>query len=400
MQSKTQTENKRGLLRNRNFEEVCLTVVTIAFIAAVHTFATQSRILMTAYYIMLWSAAYILLKRRRLTMVVFVLTVAFGMNLARNYFGPSVVAPSLHVNVWVDITTWCVLLILFGLLAREAFKINSEIRQMQVRREIEQKVISARSAALSCMAHELRTPIASVAACVETLESTMEGKIDEIEKTVLGLVRESSDHLNKLVDNLLDYGKAKEGSISFTPQHMDLPENIEGAVEMVKPQGRMRDIKIETQIDPSINNFVADPLQLRQIVLNLLSNAIKHSPDGKLVKVTVESHDSDVTISVRDAGRGMTSEQAEHIFDPYFQTTESDAQLGTGLGLGIVHLLVKQHGGSISVKSSPGEGSLFKVRLPHRNMQEALASIHDDDTWEDAVGEQTHGQTPACAQSV
>ncbi len=385
-------------LRSVMCAEVVLVILTLVLISAVHTFAIQSRLLMTGYYIIIWAVAFLLMKRRRLTMMVFVLTVTFGMDLAESYVGRNMGHQSFLSHVGIDIVAWSVLLFLFGLLAREAYVANTEMRRLELKRAIEKKVISARSAALTCMAHELRTPIASVVACVETLESTMEGKIDDIERRFLKLVHESSRHLVELVDNLLDYGKARSGSISFKPQEVDFPELIEAAVAMIEPQGTMRDITISAQVDTSVGQVVADPLHLRQIVLNLLSNAVKHSPAGAPVKISVTAEDCDVVINVSDTGKGMTVAQVKHIFDPYYQTPDGGARPGTGLGLGIVHLLVKLHGGSISVQSAPGEGSEFSVRLPRQGIQKTSPSDREE-TWEAALSaDQRSDFSPAPAE--
>jgi signal transduction histidine kinase len=370
-----------GLVRSTIRWEAVLAVLTVAVVALVHTSTSESHLLLNGHYIIVWGVAYVLMKRRALTLMIFVMTVAVGTDSAQAYFERNVG----HANLVVDIGIWVVLLFLFGLLVREAYLINVEARRMQVQRTIENKLASARSAALTCMAHELRTPISSVVACVETLQNSMEGKLDEIELKFLGLVHESSQHLMELVNKLLDYGKAKSGQVTFSPQRIHLPELVEGAVMMIQPQASAQGVEISTHIDASVAQITADPLHVKEILLNLLSNAIKHTPAGESVRLSVEAKECDVLINVCDVGEGMTAEQVEHLFDPYYQATESDGLHGTGLGLGIARLLVNRHGGSISVDSTPGAGSLFRVRLPRDGPQKCSAEADDEETWEAAL---------------
>jgi signal transduction histidine kinase len=96
----------------------------------------------------------------------------------------------------------------------------------------------------------------------------------------------------------------------------------------------------------------------------LMSNAVKYSPDNSVVRIQLQKDDEDILISVRDAGRGIATEQIEHLFDPYYQAAYGDQGIGTGLGLAITKSLVEMHDGSISVESVVDAGSLFTVRLP------------------------------------
>ncbi len=374
-----------GFIRNALRWETVLAGLTVAAVALVNTSPSRGPLLLNGYYIAVWGAAYVLMKRRALTLMIFVLTIAFGTDLAQTYFGRNAGRPNLLADPVIGVGTSCVLLFLFGLLVREAYRANAESRRLQIQRTIEQKVVSARSAALTCMAHELRTPIASVVACIETLKETTEGRLDEIEKEFLGFVYESSQHLMELVNNLLDYGKAKSGHVAFSPQRIHLPDLVQRAVAIIQPGAAAEDVRISTHIDQRVAEITADPLHLKQIVLNLLSNAVKHSPPGESVRLSVEAEKGNVLIHVRDVGQGMTAEQVQHLFDPYYQATEKDAQQGTGLGLGIAKLLVDRHGGSLSVESTPGEGSVFSVRLPQDAILRPSPDAHEEETWETAL---------------
>src|SRR5262249_28669794 len=151
----------------------------------------------------------------------------------------------------------------------------------------------------------------------------------------------------------------QSGQIKLARETVALPELVSQCVAMIEPRAAKEDVKITTQIDGSVGEMNADPLRLKQILLNLVSNSVKYSPAGGLVRIQARAKEDEVIFSVRDTGRGISAEQITHLFDPYYQAAHSDRGIGTGLGLAITKLLVDLHGGSISVDSAPGSGSLF-----------------------------------------
>jgi signal transduction histidine kinase len=167
-----------------------------------------------------------------------------------------------------------------------------------------------------------------------------------------------------LVNNNLDYAKAEAGMIRLAYEMVALPELVRLCITMLEPKAGQAGVRITAHIDADVPEIVADPLRLRQILINLLSNAVKFTKPGGSVKLHVRPSDRDVLISVRDTGRGLTAEQMERLFDPYYQAAQGDQGIGTGLGLAIVRHLVQLHEGSISVESVPSVGTCFTVRLP------------------------------------
>jgi two-component system sensor histidine kinase BaeS len=123
-------------------------------------------------------------------------------------------------------------------------------------------------------------------------------------------------------------------------------------------------VSVTAQLAPDIKEIVADPLRLKQIVINLLTNAIKYNEPGGVVNLRARSDGDMLLLSVRDTGRGIKKEDLEHLFNPYFQAAKKDQGIGTGLGLAIIKHLTELHGGTITVESVEGSGSVFTVRLP------------------------------------
>jgi signal transduction histidine kinase len=158
-----------------------------------------------------------------------------------------------------------------------------------------------------------------------------------------------------------------------------LIELVEQCVAMIEPKAEQNRVSVTAQVSPEVKEVVADPLRLKQILLNLLTNAVKFNEEDGLVNVKARADGKDVLISVRDTGRGISPEQKENLFNPYYQAAHGDQGIGTGLGLSIIKHLTELHGGSISVESVPGSGSVFSVRLP-REARLAPESVANSQT--------------------
>jgi signal transduction histidine kinase len=190
----------------------------------------------------------------------------------------------------------------------------------------------------------------------------------------------------ELINDILDYAKAEAGMIKIAREVIALPELVNQTITIVTPKAEEKNMTVTAHVDPEVRELVADPLRLRQILLNLLNNAVKYNDPGGLVKLQVRASGSAILISVRDTGRGITKDQMEHLFDPYYQAAHGDQGIGTGLGLSITKRLVELHEGRISVESVPGTGSVFTVELPSNAVpdveadspeEEVLAAIQD-----------------------
>ena len=135
---------------------------------------------------------------------------------------------------------------------------------------------------------------------------------------------------------------------------------LKSCLEALKPQFEERFIKVTLNMTSAIPAVAIDPDQMEQVYFNLLKNALEAMKDGGSIEIEIGSTDDEVTVTFRDDGVGMTSEQLAHLFEPY-RTTKAK---GTGLGLMITDRIVRDHGGTIAAESAPGEGTTFTVRLP------------------------------------
>ncbi len=219
----------------------------------------------------------------------------------------------------------------------------------------------AKSHFLSNISHELRTPLNAIMVYTDMLKeaniySQYSGQIDQIGN--------SAELLLALINNLLDFSKLESGKAELSRRKFYLRDIVRLAVEQSKAAAMTKDITIDCSIDDLIPEALCgDSLKISQILLNLLDNAIKFTPIGQieLTASMVEDNDKNLTVqfSVSDTGIGMTSDQAENIFEPFRQASPeiSSNYGGTGLGLAICKNLAELHGGEIWLTSQPGEGT-------------------------------------------
>jgi signal transduction histidine kinase len=263
-----------------------------------------------------------------------------------------------------DIVALGVLLLLVAKLVFAAYRIQQEDIEHEFKRLLEEKTIALRAAALRSTSHEVRTPLSTIIAINEVLLSESAGTLSEVQRDFLQDIDDAAHHLMDLVNDILDFAKAEAGMIEISPEPVALIELVEQCVDMVEPKAEQARVSVTAQVSPEVKEIVADPLRLRQILLNLLSNAIKFNEAGGVVNVKARADRDDVLISVRDTGRGIADDQKEMLFNPYYQAAHGDQGIGTGLGLSIIKHLTELHGGSITVESVVGTGSVFTVRLP------------------------------------
>lgn len=208
--------------------------------------------------------------------------------------------------------------------------------------------------------HELRTPLTSVSGYAELYRS---GATRDADK-VLGKIEEESGRMKLLVEDLLALTRAEGSRLELKP--VDLLELVLSARGSGSAAFAGREITVVNETDaPPIVNGDAD--RLHQVLLNLITNALRHGGADASVQLKLSTEGRDAVIEVVDNGRGISPEAITHIFERFYREDASRTRAsggGSGLGLSIVKSLVEQHGGTIVVSSTPGEGSVFRIRLP------------------------------------
>jgi signal transduction histidine kinase len=215
---------------------------------------------------------------------------------------------------------------------------------------------------LAMLAHELRNPLAAVrdAVTVAALDDARRGRALEI-------ARRQSEQLGRLVDDLLDVARIRQGRISLRTEPLSMAAIVERAVESARPLLESRGLRATVAL-PSAPVFVAaDPARLEQVLVNLLSNAAKYTEPGGRVDVVAERRDGEAAIRVRDTGIGIAPEMLPRVWDLFTQADRAldRAPGGLGIGLTVARRLVELHGGRIEARSDGlGKGAEFVVTLP------------------------------------
>lgn len=218
---------------------------------------------------------------------------------------------------------------------------------------------------LSMVSHELRTPLGLIKGYAETLQSLGENLDEATQRECLTVIQEEADNLSELVDNLLSSSRLEQGTLGLDLQPLRLPKLLEQIVREARQRSPSHQFALDLSGDlPLIR---ADERRLRQVLRNLLDNAVKYSQGGTLVTVSAMLRDSEeVEISVTDQGQGIAPAFLDRIFERFYRVDQSDSRFGggAGLGLSIAKGIVEGHGGRITVTSTVGVGSVFRVMLP------------------------------------
>jgi two-component system sensor histidine kinase KdpD len=216
-----------------------------------------------------------------------------------------------------------------------------------------------RTALLSAVSHDLRTPLASAKAAVGGLRGSVEFSAEDREE-LLATVEESLDRLSRLVDNLLDMSRLQAGALAMIPQPMSVAETVATALDDLGDEGR----EIEVQVRDDLAEVYADPVLVERILVNVARNAIRYSPIGRAPIITASELSDFVEIRVIDAGPGIPAEQWDRVFLPFQRLGDFDNETGVGLGLALSRGLAEAMGGTLDPETTPGGGLTMMLRLP------------------------------------
>lgn len=241
---------------------------------------------------------------------------------------------------------------------------NGLLERLEAAFEVERESMEQMRRFIADASHELRTPLTSIHGFLEVL---LRGAADNPQqlKTALNSMYGESNRILKLVEDLLLLAK-----LDRAPQLCLERLNISDLLAEMEPQ--LRVLAERRQVNFTLPDGIAaycDKDKIKQVILNLYSNAVQHThPSEGRISVALSSMPAGIQLTVADNGVGLSEEQQAHIFDRFYRTDTSRtrSQGGAGLGLAIVKSLVEAHGGTIAVRSRPGEGAVFIVSLPHQ----------------------------------
>ncbi len=230
----------------------------------------------------------------------------------------------------------------------------------------EHEIAQMKNEFVSTVSHELRTPLTSIKGYVDLILDGDAGEINEIQQDFLSIVKENSDRLVQLINDMLDISRIESGRIHLKVEPLSITESIEGAVDTFRAVLAQTGRSIETAVPESLPLAAGDRDRIGQVLINLISNAVKYSPEGGGVTVGAHVKDGFVVVSVADEGLGISREDQKQLFTKFYRVDSAMTRDigGTGLGLSICKSIIELLGGRVWVESTLGKGSTFYFSVP------------------------------------
>jgi two-component system sensor histidine kinase KdpD len=242
-----------------------------------------------------------------------------------------------------------------GALAIERIRWVESARQARMDRETERM----RSSLLGAISHDLRTPLAAIQGAASSLLLPSETLPDATRRDLLGMIRDESERLARLLSNLLDLTRLESGGLQARKEWQPVDEVVGAVLRRLETGGGRLDVRVA--LPPDLPLVPLDSVLMEQLLLNLLTNAQRHAP-GSPVDLAAWLGDRTLELVVSDAGPGIPEALRERVFEKFFRSPRGDG--GVGLGLAICDAIARTHGGRIWAEPSPGGGASFRLSLP------------------------------------
>jgi signal transduction histidine kinase/FixJ family two-component response regulator/HAMP domain-containing protein len=256
-------------------------------------------------------------------------------------------------------------------LQRLSLELQARQDEIEVKNRDLERADRLKTEFLANMSHELRTPLNAVIGFSQLLEQQYFGELNDKQLEYVHEIEGAGGHLLDLINDILDLSKIEAGRMELELEVLNLEELLESCARLVRERAVRAGLDLTLEVVPGLS-ITGDKRKLKQVIVNLLSNAVKFTPSGG--RVSLKAHplrrgadvrDGDIEISVEDTGIGIPLEDQDRLFTPFTQVDGSLARRheGTGLGLALSKRLTELHGGVIEVRSAPGQGSTFSLRL-------------------------------------
>ncbi|GAB4452409.1 MAG: hypothetical protein Kow0031_34830 [Anaerolineae bacterium] len=251
--------------------------------------------------------------------------------------------------------------------ARSESHLIKQVSRLQVEKQQLLEMEQIRQDTIDLIIHDLRHPISSLFGAIKILEMVLPQEVLAENQQLLGIANSNCDHLQLMVESILDVSRMQNGNLQINRRSMPLIPFVREAVKRVQILADMENILVDVRLPAEEIVVSADEEKLYRVMGNLLNNALKYTPGGGQILVVVEPHADEVWLSVADNGPGIPEDSRERVFDRFAQLNEDGRRLRSGFGLGLAfcRIAVEAHQGKIWVE--PGEndqGSRFVFSLP------------------------------------
>jgi signal transduction histidine kinase len=218
------------------------------------------------------------------------------------------------------------------------------------------------------MSYELRSPLTNIIGFAHFLGDPATGPITEKQREYLGYINTSTNALLAIINNILDLATIDAGAMTLNLGLVDIRRTMEAAAEGIRDRLEKDGIRLDIVATPDIGSFTADERRVRQILFNLLANAVSFSPPGTTVTLAAERRPDAVVFSVTDRGPGIPPVMQDRVFDRFETHPLGSQHRGTGLGLSLVRSFVELHGGTVTLESAVGAGTIVTCTFPLEHM--------------------------------
>jgi len=245
------------------------------------------------------------------------------------------------------------------------------IERMRLRRDnlqiqVLQRTDALRSALLSSISHDLRTPLSSIKAATSSLLQEDVQWDDEARRSFTLAIQREVDRLNRLVGNLLDMSRIEGNALKPEKEWYPLGELVHDVLGRMQPL--LQDRIVQTSLPDDLPPVALDYLEIDQVLTNLIENAVHYTPAESPIEISAHADGGQVTVSVADHGPGIPPSNVERIFDKFYRVLDAQRDAahprGSGLGLAVCRGLVEAHAGRIWVENREGGGAIFRFTLP------------------------------------
>jgi two-component system, OmpR family, sensor histidine kinase KdpD len=243
---------------------------------------------------------------------------------------------------------------------------RTRLHQENLKVEVLQRTDTLRSALLSSVSHDLRTPLASIKAAASSLLQEDVHWDEETRRNFVFAIEQEADRLNRLVGNLLDMSRIEAGALKLEKEWYLIDALLHDVLNHMQLLLQGREVRVSLPDDlPPVQ---LDYVQMDQVFTNLIENATRYTPPGSLIEISAKIVGNEILISVADHGSGIPPDDLERIFDKFYRVLgtprKGTSAMGSGLGLAVCRGLVEAHGGRIWAENRKEGGAIFRLTLP------------------------------------